>query len=91
MGCGEQMTVHEAIVIREITAAMTQISVITSWSPDERVCKNCKTVMAPVIGDIQLTWAAIGKDQSQSVTDEPRIIVPSFMPPREALQKAGVS
>jgi len=46
----------EAVLINN--EKMTQLTLIPTWSQDERECRNCHQIIAPVIGDFQIGMQA---------------------------------
>jgi hypothetical protein len=74
--CATPYRVHGPALMRVSTPALSQATLFPSWSVDERMCPKCKTVNAPVLGDLQILWVPME-------AKEPNRIVPATMlPPR---------
>jgi hypothetical protein len=81
--CKAKIRVHQHFVATVHDSKISQVTLIPSWSIDERTCHGCGSIVAPTIIAIQHAYAAYDPPKEQ-----PRIIVPSLNPPRD-LKIAG--
>jgi hypothetical protein len=56
--CGNPMRVHMPLVAMAHDARLSQVSIIPSWSLEERKCKVCGALNAPMILEIKSDWVA---------------------------------
>jgi hypothetical protein len=77
-GCKMPMKVHQPAAMRTINQAVSQYLLIPSWGVNERVCRNCHTVMAPIIVDVQVVWGGIAVEEPKG-----RIVIPDGVLPKE--------
>jgi hypothetical protein len=58
--CGSPMRLHLPLVAMAHDSRLSQVSLVPSWSIDERKCRECGTINAPMVTKIQTEW--IGYD-----------------------------
>jgi hypothetical protein len=76
--CQNKYSVHAPILVPNNTPFISQLSLIPSWSVEERRCPECRAVNGPALmPEAKYTWVAF------EVPEESRIIVPSAQLPRE--------
>ena len=77
--CGNEMRMHQPIVVRIDNGYMSQITLIPSWSPDERVCRSCGSVVSAIFGSqLPTAWVAM---EPEPIPEEKRIVAPNMALP----------
>jgi hypothetical protein len=68
--CKQEMRVHKPALVRIDNGLVTQVSLVPSWSPDERICRNCGAVNAPRIpNDFPFVWVAYEQPKMQNIVE----------------------
>ncbi len=52
--CGTELNIHAPAIVAHHDAHMSQVSLIPSWSMDERTCRGCGCIVAPRIRKIDI-------------------------------------
>jgi hypothetical protein len=74
--CGAMLSVHKPDVIGVNQNGLAQVTVIPTWSTDERKCPHCRMVLTPVFNSIGIGWQAV------EVTEESKVIIPAMQIPQ---------
>ena len=61
--CGNPMRVHQPTVTMAHDWRVSQVGLIPSWSLDERKCRECGSMNAPMIMNIATDWVAFEPPQ----------------------------
>lgn len=87
--CQTELRLHHPVMTRVDNAVMSQVTLCPSWSPSERVCPGCKSVVAPIIPDLkEIIWVVLEREQMPVPADEPsRIIKPGMQLPKDFPRK----
>jgi hypothetical protein len=74
--CQQDMRIHQPMIVRVDNGVMSQVSLVPSWSADERVCQNCGSTVAPVFApELPIGWVAMQQEQP---AEQKRIILPTL-------------
>lgn len=82
--CQAEMRVHKPLFHRTVQVAVAQLTLVPSWSLEERVCKSCGRINAPVLGDAQVVWAAF------EPAEKPRVEVADAIAVERLRQGGGI-
>jgi hypothetical protein len=76
--CGHEYSVHAPILIPNNTPFVSSLTLIPSWSIEERRCPECRAVNGPALmPEARYAWAAF------DVPEDSRIVIPSAQVPRD--------
>jgi hypothetical protein len=80
--CKARMRMHQPLIVRIDNGLISQVTLVPSWSADERQCKGCGSIVSPIFAmQIPMLWAAMEPDQIPEAPPEPsRIVIPSLRP-----------
>jgi hypothetical protein len=81
--CQTKMRIHVHLMATVHDGHMSQVTLLPSWSTDERICPGCGSMIAPIIMEIKHGYTAYDPPKEQ-----PRIIPASIPIPRN-LKLAG--
>jgi len=77
--CGADMSVHQPAIVRIDNGLMSQVTLMPSWSPAERLCPGCKWVVAPILApEVSVGYVAMEQEQLPAeLKNEPSRIIPA--------------
>jgi hypothetical protein len=76
--CGTDMQIHQPYLLRTDNGFVSQITLIPSWSVDERICPACGSINSPILPqELALGWAAF---EAPKQLEQNRIIKPGALP-----------
>ncbi len=86
--CGTEFAVHAPVITIKPSDYVTLYTITPTWSTDERICRGCRTMYAPLLPpnavDGPIVWAAISEKK-----DAPKIAIPSLVLPDNFNPKRG--
>ena len=86
--CGTDNRLHTPVIVRSDNGVLSQVTLVPAWSPQERVCPGCKSIIAPMLlPEVRYQWVAM-EPAAMPVEEEPsRIVRLGMQLPREIPRK----
>jgi hypothetical protein len=78
--CGALFQIHEPAIVGAMNEYITQVSIVPTWSIDERLCQSCGTFYGPVIKKPEVVWVPMEKPKQM---EEKRILIPNLNMPTD--------